>query len=97
VTDYPAITPGTELLYNGATRTVTEVRSHPASTVVLVRLDGARQWHRFDRATLVVYCGWYAGCGEPAIGLTPHPVLGPVPICQRCAEKHDLPIDTDSP
>jgi hypothetical protein len=30
-------------------------------------------------------CGWFAGCGRPATGTTPHPILGEVPTCDRCA------------
>lgn len=37
-------------------------------------------------------CQWYALCGNPIAGTTPHRILGDVPICQRCADKHDLPI-----
>lgn len=37
-------------------------------------------------------CEWYALCVRPAAGTTPHPILGPVPICTQCAAKHDLPI-----
>lgn len=37
-------------------------------------------------------CEWYALCMNPAVGTTPHPILGNVPICQRCADKHALVI-----
>jgi hypothetical protein len=37
-------------------------------------------------------CQWYARCYNPIAGTTPHPILGDVPICKRCATKHDLPI-----
>ena len=30
-------------------------------------------------------CEWFAACGRPAVVLVPHPVLGQVPACQRCA------------
>lgn len=30
-------------------------------------------------------CRWFARCGRPATGTTPHPVLGDVPTCDRCA------------
>lgn len=30
-------------------------------------------------------CAWFAGCGRPATGTTPHPILGDVPTCDRCA------------
>ncbi len=38
-------------------------------------------------------CEWYLLCDHDAVGTTPHPVLGDVPICQRCADKHDLPVE----
>ena len=37
-------------------------------------------------------CEWYALCQNDADGTTPHPILGQVPICQRCAAKHKLAI-----
>lgn len=37
-------------------------------------------------------CEWYALCVRPAAGTTPHPILGDVPICEKCAAKHGLPI-----
>lgn len=38
----------------------------------------------------VITCRWYALCDNAAVGATRHPVLGWVPVCQRCADKHDL-------
>lgn len=32
-------------------------------------------------------CQWYALCDNPANGLRDHPVIGDVPICQRCDDK----------
>jgi hypothetical protein len=32
-------------------------------------------------------CQWFALCDNPAVTTEPHPVLGAVPICQRCADK----------
>jgi hypothetical protein len=32
-------------------------------------------------------CEWFAKCTNPANGLRDHPVLGQVPICQRCDDK----------
>lgn len=37
-------------------------------------------------AMIVPTCQWFAGCGRPATGTTPHPILGAVPTCDRCAE-----------
>lgn len=30
-------------------------------------------------------CEWFILCERPATGLTPHPVLGQVPTCDKCA------------
>lgn len=35
-------------------------------------------------------CAWYALCDRPAVGTVSHPVLGDVPCCQRCVDKHDM-------
>jgi hypothetical protein len=39
-----------------------------------------------------VYCEWYALCTNKADGTVAHPVIGAVPCCQRCADKHDLEL-----
>lgn len=39
--------------------------------------------------TETVWCEWFARCGNEAWSLEPHPILGDVPICQRCADKLD--------
>jgi hypothetical protein len=31
-------------------------------------------------------CQWFAACDRPALGALPHPVLGHVPACERCAQ-----------
>ncbi|OCB43673.1 hypothetical protein A5721_23905 [Mycobacterium vulneris] len=44
---------------------------------------------RGDEAdVLEVLCAWFALCDQTATALEPHPVLGPVPICDRCAAKN---------
>ena len=35
-------------------------------------------------------CEWFALCRNESVGTVPHPVLGDVPICQRCADKMEL-------
>jgi hypothetical protein len=37
-------------------------------------------------------CQWFLLCDHDAVGTVPHPILGDVPTCQRCADKFDLPI-----
>lgn len=32
-------------------------------------------------------CQWFHGCKNKATGAADHPVLGSVPICQRCASR----------
>lgn len=39
-----------------------------------------------------VYCEWYALCTNEADGLVAHPILGNVPTCTRCADKHSLTL-----
>ena len=43
-------------------------------------------------AELVVGCHWYALCDRPAAGIVEHPILGDVPTCGRCADRHDLTL-----
>lgn len=32
-------------------------------------------------------CQWFALCDNAAVTTEPHPILGDVPICARCAAK----------
>lgn len=47
--------------------------------------------------TTTVVCDWYALCTNEAAGTVDHPVLGAVPTCQRCANKHELVVQPFSP
>lgn len=38
---------------------------------------------------LEIECAWFALCDHTATSLEPHPVLGDVPICDRCREKNE--------
>lgn len=40
-----------------------------------------------------IVCQWYALCVHFAVGYVKHPILGKVPTCQRCADKHHLKLD----
>lgn len=31
-------------------------------------------------------CEWFLMCLNPAVGTVKHPILGNVPICDRCAD-----------
>lgn len=35
-------------------------------------------------------CDWYVDCNNTPTGTVKHPILGHVPTCERCADKHDL-------
>lgn len=37
-------------------------------------------------------CEYYALCTNQAEGVIEHPILGNVPACKRCADKHDLTL-----
>lgn len=39
-----------------------------------------------------ITCQWFARCPNPADGVVPHPILGNVPCCKRCATKLDLTL-----
>jgi len=34
-------------------------------------------------------CQWYALCINEATTVIPHPILGDVPTCERCANKYE--------
>lgn len=38
-------------------------------------------------------CLWYAACDNEAVIFVKHPIIGNVPTCRRCADKHDLKGD----
>lgn len=38
-------------------------------------------------------CEYYLLCTNPAEGTVTHPILGEVPTCARCANKHDLTLN----
>ena len=40
-----------------------------------------------DTFTKTTTCEWFALCTKPAAGTVAHPILGDVPICERCAER----------
>lgn len=40
--------------------------------------------------THIIICQWFARCANATTKAAKHPVLGPVPICDRCAEKLDI-------
>lgn len=39
-----------------------------------------------------ILCSWYAACTNAADGTVEHVILGPVPTCERCADRHDLAL-----
>lgn len=46
-----------------------------------------------DDRPIYQLCEWYALCMNAAVGTSKHPILGDVPICSRCAIKHELKVD----
>src|ERR1044072_1896475 len=43
----------------------------------------------FDLVVEIVLCEWFAQCLNDATGTEPHPILGDVPICDRCRTKNE--------
>lgn len=37
-----------------------------------------------------VMCEWFAMCANMTSDATAHPIMGPVPICTRCAAKCEI-------
>lgn len=44
-------------------------------------------------ATIVKLCRYYALCDRPADGYVANPIVGLVPTCQRCADRHDITLE----
>lgn len=44
-------------------------------------------WAAEDHVEGPQVCEWFALCENPATGTTPHPILGAVPTCDRCAKR----------
>lgn len=44
-------------------------------------------------AAPAIVCKWYVACDLDADGVVQHPILGAVPTCGRCAERHDLELE----
>ncbi|WAB10154.1 hypothetical protein SEA_GRAVAILLIA_45 [Mycobacterium phage Gravaillia] len=51
--------------------------------------DGTGADDRPVAELLEVMCAWFALCDQTAVALEPHPVLGAVPICERCRAKNE--------
>lgn len=43
-----------------------------------------------DEAQRHSECEWYLLCFNVPIGTVTHPILGEVPVCERCLNKHDM-------
>lgn len=51
------------------------------------RLDAADRVYAEGLSHHETSCHWFAKCPNPANGLRDHPILGQVPICQRCDDR----------
>jgi hypothetical protein len=49
--------------------------------------------HSPHEGTVGAVCEWFALCTRPADGVVAHPIIGPVPTCQRCAERMEQRLD----
>ncbi len=45
----------------------------------------------------MIACEYFALCDREAVGTVPNPVLGPVPCCQRCADRVETELDPFPP
>lgn len=50
-----------------------------------VLADGAAYLVADTAREAPLHCHWFARCPNAAVTSVPHPVLGDVPVCQRCA------------
>jgi len=85
----------------GATGTVTDVTDGNISVLMDDHLAGAEEWDNeivwsadfddgdplLDAEVIEQLCEWFALCDNIATATEPHPVIGSVPICDRCAAK----------
>lgn len=49
--------------------------------------DEADYTQGFEPTQFDAPCAVFALCDRQAVTTIPHPILGPVPACQRCADK----------
>lgn len=40
-------------------------------------------------------CEWFARCENEAAGIVRHPILGPVPTCERCTSMLGLELQRE--
>jgi hypothetical protein len=50
-------------------------------------IEGRDELHRAASPKAPGTCAWFLLCENPATTTMPHPILGDVPCCQRCADK----------
>lgn len=58
-------------------------------TVYLTQEKGRVMYPVEDGTLRPAPCMWFALCDKMAVTTEPHPILGNVPICERCAARID--------
>lgn len=81
------------LLAHGYADVTAEVRELIAEGLIVAprnsRFEKPARLTAAARAALAapLICQWFALCDHPATGTISHPILGDVPICDRCSAK----------
>lgn len=76
---------------------VVDVVTDERGTVIVVRPHGAPDQddeldsvlEPDDQNLYEVVCEWFLLCENTATSMEPHPILGEVPICDRCHERNE--------
>jgi len=55
-------------------------------------LNTRTKWNTppFEVVPFEVMCEWFAMCANMTSDAASHPIMGPVPICSRCASKMEI-------
>jgi hypothetical protein len=88
------ITPNAEMMWNapmGRVIPVFVVTEVHAGEPVIVKdaRSGKFALYNAEPGDLFIVCRWFLGCENPATHTQSHPILGDVPICDRCQSWYD--------